>query len=609
MLDSIRDRLWIVREAVRANRALATGGIALIILRSALPVLSFVLTGALIGDIPDAVRDGLDSSAGHEALLALAGLIAAFVLLRLAIPVQFAIATALRLNIRAQMETRVMRAVSRPVSIAHLEDPEIQDCIAMAQGVSTALYGPGDVVFALMARVPLWLQTVGSAVILARFSWPLAMLVLVASVVASVLQQREFVSTVSSRHAHRDARRAEYFRDLALRPEAAREVRVYGLGDWLVERFTREWQRAIAPVWRTRMRGNRNVIASTVTLFVVAGIAYATVGIAGVHEEITLGAVAVYFSAIRGFGVLGWTDINDFALAYGAAAVPAIRALEARFEGDDTPVPAPGQAIVCRDAIQFENVSFRYPGAPTDVIDGLSLVIPAGHSLAIVGLNGAGKTTLMKLLCRLYEPTAGRITVDRVDLATLDPRAWHRHVTAIFQDVVRYPLSAKENIALGAIGLPPSNEQIRNAARQAGALKMIERLPAGWDTVLSRGFAGGVELSGGQWQRIGLARALIAREAGAKVLILDEPTSNLDVRAEADLYDRFLEITSGLTTLLISHRFSTVRRADRICVLRHGRMIEEGSHDELLARGGEYARLFALQATSFKEELDEAGRP
>ncbi|HKO24729.1 MAG TPA: ATP-binding cassette domain-containing protein, partial [Chloroflexota bacterium] len=281
-------------------------------------------------------------------------------------------------------------------------------------------------------------------------------------------------------------------------------------------------------------------------------------------------------------------------------------ALERRLADDCPPALAqlpPPTSL--REGICFEGVRFRYPGQGTDALAGLDLAIPAGRSLAVVGANGAGKTTLVKLLCRLYDPTDGRITVDSLDLRHVEARAWQRQVAAIFQDFAQYHLSARDNVGLGAPELAGDLERLRAAARKAGALELVESLPHGWDTVLSRQYTGGVDLSGGEWQRIALARALFAVEGGARVLILDEPTASLDVRAEADLYDRFLDITAGLTTILISHRFSTVRRADHICVLADGHVVEQGTHDELMGLGGRYARMFALQAARFTDETEE----
>jgi ATP-binding cassette subfamily B protein len=255
-----------------------------------------------------------------------------------------------------------------------------------------------------------------------------------------------------------------------------------------------------------------------------------------------------------------------------------------------------------RSEIRFENVSFRYPGQEVDVLKGLDLAVPAGQSLAIVGHNGAGKTTLIKLLCRLYEPTDGRITVDGLDLQQLEPSAWQRRIAAIFQDYVKYPLSASDNVVFGGLESGGDESLLKRTAEKVRITKVIENLPNGWETTLSTEYGGGVDLSGGEWQRVALARALFAAGGGASVLILDEPTASLDVRGEAEIYGKFLELTAGLTTLLISHRFSTVRRAERICFLEGGRVIEEGDHSSLMTAAGRYAELFNLQAARFAEE-------
>jgi ATP-binding cassette subfamily B protein len=230
------------------------------------------------------------------------------------------------------------------------------------------------------------------------------------------------------------------------------------------------------------------------------------------------------------------------------------------------------------------------------VFTSLDLDIPGGRSLAIVGVNGAGKTTLVKLLARLYDPDRGSISVDGIDLREIDPGVWRSRFAVIFQDFVRYELSVRDNIGVGCLELISEEASLRNAASKAGAERLVNGLPWKWDTVLSRGYERGTELSGGEWQRIALARAFAAVEGGARILVLDEPTANLDVKAEAELFDRFLELTQGLTTILISHRMSSVRHADRICVLQHGRVIEDGDHAYLLRLDGVYARMFRLQA-------------
>jgi len=256
-------------------------------------------------------------------------------------------------------------------------------------------------------------------------------------------------------------------------------------------------------------------------------------------------------------------------------------------------------------SIRFEGVGFRYPGRDRPVFASLELEIEAGRSLAIVGENGAGKTTLVNLLCGFYEPTRGRILVDGVDLAEIDKRAWQRRIAAVFQDFAKYPLTLRENIVLGHPGRAADYETRVRAGKRAGIMEMVDALPQNWNTILSKKFEDGTDLSGGQWQRVALARAMFALECGAGVLVLDEPTANLDVRAESALYERFLDLTAGLTTIVVSHRFSTVRRADRIVVLEGGRIVESGSHDQLMALDGRYARMFDLQARYYADGESE----
>jgi ATP-binding cassette, subfamily B, bacterial len=258
-----------------------------------------------------------------------------------------------------------------------------------------------------------------------------------------------------------------------------------------------------------------------------------------------------------------------------------------------------GRAVARTDAhdIRFRDVTFAYPGTTANVLEHFDLTIPAGTSLAIVGQNGAGKTTLAKLLCRLYDPQSGAIEIDGVDVRELQVDAWRARLTAVFQDFVRFELPLRTNVAPSGAG----DEDIRIALESAGAANL-----ASLDTILSKAYEGGTDLSGGQWQRVALARAMCAVRMGARVVLLDEPTAQLDVRGEAEIFNRLLASTRHCTTILISHRFSTVRHADRICVLEHGQVVELGSHDQLMARGGRYKTMFDLQAQRFTAE-DEAG--
>ena len=270
----------------------------------------------------------------------------------------------------------------------------------------------------------------------------------------------------------------------------------------------------------------------------------------------------------------------------GAAAAPVVSGMR-----DATNLP--------QAAMAFEAVGFAYPGQGQPIYTALSFSITAGTSCAIVGANGAGKTTLVKLLARLYDPQAGRITVDGVDLGDYDLAGWRRQLAVVSQDFVKYPVTLRENIWPGAP--EPTPEQWARVCTRAGLDDLLARLPAGADTLVARGYEGGVDLSGGQWQRVALARALAAVERGAKVLVLDEPTANLDIRAEAELFAKFLELTKGLTTILITHRMASVRQVDRVLVIEGGVVVEAGEPGRLLASGGRYADLFRLQAERFNQ--------
>jgi ATP-binding cassette subfamily B protein len=282
------------------------------------------------------------------------------------------------------------------------------------------------------------------------------------------------------------------------------------------------------------------------------------------------------------------------------AAVPDVDALVAEL-GTVTGPAVGGAPVPQWSTITFEQVSYTYPGADRAALSELDLSLRAGSSLAIVGVNGAGKTTLITLLARLRDPTTGRIAVDGIDLSALDPLAWQRRVAVVYQDFTHYPLTARENVALVDLEGEVDDELLARAVEMAGATSVIDGLPHGWDTVLAAGYRRGGDLSGGQWQRIALARALYAVGRGAGLLVLDEPTAQLDIRSEAAFYERFLELTTGVTSIVISHRFSTVRRAERIAVLDGGRITELGTHDELLALGGTYAEMFRAQAAGFLE--------
>lgn len=606
----VRLRRALIREMFATSPWLSVGLVASIVVPALLGGAFILATGQLVEGVAGTVRDGFDSADGRRLIGILAVVGVLYGVQMILHPLGGAVADVLGRRLEGRMRDRLVRAVLSPAGIAHLEDPGLGDRVTMAQTMGIGEIRPRAAVSSLGSKYSEQMSGAVAAMLLFGYSW-WAPLVLVAAWAflrwAWVRKMRESVQLNALQT--RALRRSAYFRDLALTGPAAKETRVFGLGDWLVDRFVGSWTDAMAAVWRERRSGGPLL---WVSLLVLGAVELAVVALAtrsAVRGEISLAAFAVFLqSSLAVEGVVSY----DLDHKIDTASRPILATLELERELD-----RPGHHLagnrpadrMPRASLRLDHVAFRYPGRSEDVFRDLDLEIPVGRSLAIVGENGAGKTTLVKLLARLYDPTAGRVAVDGVDLREVDPRQWAGRIAAIFQDFVHYQLSVRDNVAFGALGLADDREALDRAIRRAGAGELVSGLPRGWDTVLSREYEGGTDLSGGQWQRIALARALLAVEAGAGVLVLDEPTAHLDARAEAQFYDRFLELTEGRTTIVISHRFSTVRRADRIVVLEHGRVLEQGSHDELMAAGGRYAEMFALQAARFAPATtSETGR-
>ncbi|MFD0810544.1 ABC transporter ATP-binding protein [Amycolatopsis umgeniensis] len=396
-------------------------------------------------------------------------------------------------------------------------------------------------------------------------------------------------------------RRMDYLSSLVTTDTYAKETKLFGLGPYFVDRFQR-----LGQVFYERQRKltRKRSVSSTSwgLLSTAAGSAIALyIALEAVGGRLTLGDLALYTAAAASVQ----TSVQGLFTAFSGMYENNLyldtlyRFLGTKPEIVAPPEPRPLPSTV-EGHIEFEEVSFTYPGAPEPALDGVSFEIRPGETVAVVGRNGAGKSTLFKLLCRLYDPTGGRILLDGVDIREYDPVELRRRISAMFQDYVTYQGTASENIGLGDLTHLVDRERIEESAKRAGADERIERLPSGYDSPLGRWFDQGVSLSGGEWQKIALARAFL-REA--PILILDEPTSALDAQAEHDLFSRLRELSEGRTTLYISHRFSTVRQAERILLLEHGKVAEYGTHDELMAAKAGYADLFTLQAAAY---LDEA---
>jgi ATP-binding cassette subfamily B protein len=487
------------------------------------------------------------------------------------------------------------------LDLVSFEDPEFHDKLERARRQTVS--GRLAVLATLMniSQDLLSLASLSAGLIVFN---PWLMLLLAAAVIPAFLGESHFTAltyTVYFRYTPQ-RRELDYIRWLGASSDSAKEVKIFGLGDYFAERYKSVAETLSAENKTVAIK--RAVLGSLLNVLSTGGYygAYISILAKTVHGDLTLGTLtflAGAFSRSRAYIEKILSSVSDM-----SEQTLYLKDLFDFFEmkpliaSRPHPIPAPRPI---KDGFQFENVAFSYPGGSEGiaraVLHNLDLRIAKGEKIALIGANGAGKTTLVKLLARLYEPTEGRILLDGADLRDYAVEDLRREIGVIFQDYMRYDLLVKENIGFGNLDRLTDRSAIETAARKGQASEMIARLPDTYDQVVGRRFEGGVNLSGGEWQKIALARAYMR---DAQVLILDEPTATLDARAEYEVFLRFAELTQGRTSVLISHRFSTVRMADRILVLSGGQISEQGSHQELVSAGGLYAELFELQAAGYR---------
>jgi ABC-type multidrug transport system fused ATPase/permease subunit len=574
----------------RADVGIAAAWWLVLVLRGLLPAAFAIAMGVLVSAV--------QRSESLTMPLVFAGAI--FIVLQILPPVHTAIGANLGDRTAAWLYDRLSEACTLPPGIAHLEDPELMSDLTVARDFDLGMTGPPlsismDFIANGMAGM---IGGLASAAVLFAFSW-WPPIVLVGAWLATHWLLRESAvwfdrNTPEVRAAQRDA---DYAYRLAVDPPGSKELRLFGLARWTIDRFV-DRRSTLHRLQYEATRLREKPVLWSLLIVIAANVAVFWALAAGVAAaRITTGQLVAFAQSAVGVSLIAF---GGFSWALDGAAAPVMAVLKlkkamapigALTAGDRDPRDAPAREI------RFRDVRFSYPGATTPVLDGFDLRIPAGSSLAIVGQNGAGKTTVAKLLCRLYDAQSGAIEIDGVDLRTFEIPAWRARLSAVFQDFVKFELSLRDNVA--PKGAPDA--AIRAALAAAGASSL-----ANLDTILSRAYEGGPDMSGGQWQRVALARALCAVGQGARVVLLDEPTAQLDVRGEAEIFERILAETRHCTTILISHRFSTVRLADRICVLEHGKVVELGTHDEHMARNGRYRTMFDLQAQRFGE-ADEEG--
>jgi ABC-type multidrug transport system fused ATPase/permease subunit len=580
----------------RADRPLAIAWWLVLALRAVLPAVFAIAMGVLVGAV----------NGGRSLAQPLAVIAVIFIALQVVAPIHQAISANLGDRTAAWLYDRLTQACVEPPGLGHLEDPELAKDMTTARDFDLGTGGPPlslSMDFIAGGLVEL-LAGLASAIVLFGYSW-WAPFVLAGGWLAThwLLRESGVWRDRNTDEVRTARQQADYAYRLAVDAPAAKELRLFGLVGWVIERFIA--QRTLLHRLQyeaTRMR-ERSVLLSLVIVLAANVAVFWALGASTVSGSLGLGQLVVYAQAAIGASLIAFGGLN---WSLDTASAPVAAVLRLRETAAPLGALAQGQ-IPAGDRpereIRFNGVGFRYPTPGSrPVLEDFHLSIPAGSSLAIVGRNGAGKTTLAKLICRLHDPGSGAIEVDGTDLRALELDSWRSRITAVFQDYLRLDLTLRENVAPG--GAP--DEVILEALEAAGAGSLTYL-----DTVLAKGYQGGTDLSGGQWQRVALARALCAVKLGARVVLLDEPTAQLDVRGEAEIFERVLAETRHCTTILISHRFSTVRQADRICVLERGRVVELGSHDELMALGGRYRTMFDLQAARFAaglpEEDDEEG--
>ncbi len=577
----------------RTNRALTIAFALLTVVAGVLPALTAYVTGLIVDAANSAIRAGSRDAGQVVDLVLLEGVLVA------SIAAAQRGLTFCQSLLRAQLGQRVNEMIlekALTLTLAHFEDSEFYDKLTRARREASTR--PLSLVTSTFGLLQNALSLVTSGALLVRFS-PWAVAVLLLAGVPAFVAEAKFSGDAFRLFRWRtpETRMQTYLETVLAREDHAKEVKLYGLGRRLLERYRAIFRTLYGQDRALTIR--RDLWGFSLGLIATAALygAYAWIGISTVRGLLTLGQMIRYFTLFR----QGQGAVTAILSCLGGMYEDNLY-LSTLYEYLETPVPEPSGTLVRgpdpADGIRFETVSFTYPGAQQPALEGVSLHLAPGRSLALVGENGSGKTTLIKLLTRLYAPTEGRILLDGRDLAEWDEGALRERIGVIFQDFNRYQMLVGENVGAGDERYFEDEARWRAAAAKGTASEFVETLPAGYRTQLGKWFRDGRELSGGQWQKIALSRAFMRTRAD--ILVLDEPTAAMDAQAEAEIFAHFRQLAESRITILISHRFSTVRMADEIVVLERGRIIERGSHEELIRLAGRYAHLFTLQARGYR---------
>lgn len=586
----------VLRLVWDTHRGLTLGLGAVSLFQSAIPAAQVWLAGQLFQAVVDGLRAGGPAPAiGRIVFLALAqfGILAAGSLLQ---TLQNITQQLLQDRTAQRVQLLLMEHANR-LDLGFFEDATFYDQLQQAQ--REAAFRPVSMVSGVFSLVRTLLTFLSMVALLASLGPFLALLALLAPLPAFIASTRYgWQGYLLMRRQSPERRQMAYLTSLLTTDTYNKETKLFNLGDFFVRRYRELAERFIGDNQGLLVRRYLVGFAWGALTIVTTSGTYLWVALKAVRGQIGINNLVVYTQAAQ------QVQQNFQALLGGLATMYEhtlylntlfdLLAFEPRIRAPATPTPV---RVPFHQGISFQQVSFTYPGRTEPALDRVSFDIGLGETVALVGRNGAGKTTLVKLLTRLYDPDAGRILIDGIDIRDYDPATLRNEIAVIFQDYVTYHLTAKDNIAVGRLDDFDNDARVARAAAQSGATEVIAGLPQGYATMLGKWFDRGHQLSGGEWQKIALARAFMR---DAPILVLDEPTAALDAQAEYELFSRMRSLTQGKTGLFISHRFSTVRLADRIVVLEGGAVIEQGSHDELLLAGGRYAELFNLQAASYR---------
>jgi ATP-binding cassette subfamily B protein len=588
--------LWRALNLVwQASPLWTIASLAVLVGQGLVPLGILYVTKLLIDAVGGAVTS-VDKGAAFQQVLVLVAISGGLTLLAATLDtVGRVISEALSHAVTDYMQ-ELIHAKALEVDLEYYESPDYYNRLHRAQ--VEAPHRPARILKNVLLLVQNAVSLVGIAALLLSVHWMAAILLLAAlpEMAARVKYANQMYRW--DRDRTRTQRRAEYYSCLLTFGEPAKEIRLFGLGSLFMSR-SRELRRQVRrqKLEITVKRSVRELIARCSSIIPLFG-AYGYVSYRAIHGAMSVGGLVMYLQAFQRAQSAFQSLLGSVAALYEdrlfLSHVFEFLELKPRVAEPANPRPVPRPM---RRGIVFDNVQFSYSGSSRQAISGVSLTIRPGEVVALVGENGSGKTTLIKLLCRLYDPTAGSITVDGVDLRQFGTAEWRSQIGVVFQDHFSYQMTARENIWVGNVELPLVDDRVADAARLSGAEDVVARLEQGYDTMLGTWFDGGEELSIGEWQKVALARAFLR---DAQLMILDEPTSALDPRAEAEVFGRFRDLIGGRSAILISHRLSSVRMADRIYVLADGSIVESGTHGELMRRQGTYSNLFDRQAEYYR---------